>query len=113
MKPDIFSRDIGGLPVSCREPEFAAIREIQLLNRKIQADLNPKRRHITVCKPVRICREAWIGAGAIIMPGIIVGEGAVVAAGAVVTKDVPAYTVVAGTPAKAIEIVIPAQDGEA
>lgn len=193
MEPDIFSRDIGGFPVSTREPEFAAIREIQLLNRKIQAELNstyhegketrelleqltgseidetvdiwtpfytdfgrnirfgkevfvninctfmdrggitiedgvfigpevklitlnhgldPKRRHITVCKPIRICQEAWIGAGAMIMPGVTVGEGAVVAAGAVVTKDVPPYTVVAGMPAKVIEKVISVQDGE-
>lgn len=40
MEPDIFSRDIGGIPVSSRDPEFAAIREIQLFNRKILAELN-------------------------------------------------------------------------
>ena len=35
-----------------------------------------------------------------IMPGVTIGEGAIVGGGAVVTKDVPAWTVVAGVPAK-------------
>jgi len=38
-----------------------------------------------------------------ILKGVTIGEGAVVAAGAVVTKDVPAYTLVAGVPAKVIK----------
>ena len=44
--------------------------------------------------------DTWIGAGAMIKPDVILGHGAVVAAGALVTKDVPAYAIVAGTPAK-------------
>jgi acetyltransferase-like isoleucine patch superfamily enzyme len=47
--------------------------------------------------------DAWIGAGAIILDGVQVGKGAVVGAGAVVTQDVPAYTVVAGVPAKVVK----------
>jgi hypothetical protein len=38
-----------------------------------------------------------------VLPGRSVGTGAVVAAGAIVTKDVPAYTIVAGNPARAIK----------
>jgi len=49
--------------------------------------------------PVRICDDAWIGAGAMVMRGVTVGEGGIVAAGAVVTKDVPAFSIVAGNPA--------------
>ena len=43
---------------------------------------------------------AWIGGGAIILDGVRIGRNAVVGAGAVVTKDVPAYTIVAGNPAR-------------
>ncbi len=45
-------------------------------------------------------RGASLGANATILPGITVGEGAMVGAGAVVTKDVPAWAVVAGNPAR-------------
>ena len=51
---------------------------------------------------VHIGHDVWIGHGAIILPGRSVGTGAVIAGGAVVTKDVPAYTIVAGNPARAI-----------
>lgn len=51
---------------------------------------------------VTVGHDVWIGHGAIVLPGRNVGTGAVVAAGAVVTKDVPAYTIVGGNPAKPI-----------
>jgi len=54
------------------------------------------------CEPVVIENGVWIGANAVILPGVNIGEGAVVAAGAVVNKDVDAYTIVAGVPAKII-----------
>lgn len=53
-------------------------------------------------KPVVVHDHVWIGARAIILPGVEIGEGAVVASGAVVTKNVGAYTVVGGNPAKPI-----------
>jgi phosphonate metabolism protein (transferase hexapeptide repeat family) len=53
-------------------------------------------------RPVAIGHDVWIGHGAIILPGRSIGIGAVVAAGSVVTKDVPAYAIVAGNPARFI-----------
>ena len=51
---------------------------------------------------VHIGHDVWIGHGAIVLPGRSIGTGAVVAAGAIVTKDVPAYTIVGGNPARPI-----------
>ncbi len=51
---------------------------------------------------VHIGHDVWIGHSAIVLPGRSIGAGAVVAAGAVVTRDVPAYTIVAGNPARPI-----------
>lgn len=52
--------------------------------------------------PVTISNKVWIGFNSIILKGVTIGEGAVVGAGSVVTKDVPAWTVVGGNPARVI-----------
>jgi len=52
---------------------------------------------------IDIGHDVWIGHGAVVLPGRSIGTGAVVAAGAIVTKDVPAYTIVAGNPARPIK----------
>ena len=51
---------------------------------------------------VTIEDDSDIGMGAIILPGVTVGRGSIVGAGSVVTRDVEAYTVVAGVPARKI-----------
>lgn len=50
-----------------------------------------------------IGNDVWIGANAIVLDGVRIGDGAIVAAGSIVTKDVPAYSVVAGVPAKILK----------
>jgi acetyltransferase-like isoleucine patch superfamily enzyme len=52
--------------------------------------------------PVGVGDDVWIGARAVILPGVTVGDHAVIGAGAVVRKDVPAWAVVAGVPARVI-----------
>lgn len=51
---------------------------------------------------VRIGHDVWIGREAMIMEGVSIGTGAVVAGRSVVTRDVPAYAIVAGIPARVI-----------
>ena len=51
-----------------------------------------------------IGNDTWLGHGAIIMPGIRIGDGSVVGSGAIVTKDVPAYSIVVGSPARVIRM---------
>lgn len=53
--------------------------------------------------PIHVGAQAWVCAEAFVGPGVTVGEGSVVGARAVVTKDVPAWKIVAGNPARVIK----------
>ncbi len=48
--------------------------------------------------------DVWIGHGAILLAPLCIGKGAIIAAGSVVTKNVPAYAIVGGNPAKLIKM---------
>lgn len=56
-------------------------------------------------EPVIIEDDVLLGANVVVLEGVKVGKGAVVAAGSIVVKDVEAYTVVAGVPAKPLKKV--------
>lgn len=60
-------------------------------------------RHELITSPIKIGHEAWIGADAFVGMGVTIGEGTVVGARAAVFKDVEAWTVVGGNPAKFIK----------
>jgi len=53
-------------------------------------------------EPVRIGDDVWLGAGTVVLMGTTIGDGAVVGAGSVVRKEVPAYGVFAGAPARPV-----------
>lgn len=46
--------------------------------------------------------DCWLGTGVKVLDGVIIGQGSVIGAGAVVTKNIPAYSVAVGTPARVI-----------
>ena len=52
---------------------------------------------------VVIGKNVWIGANSVILPGVKIGDNSVIGAGSTVIEDVPAYSLVAGNPAKIIK----------
>ena len=52
---------------------------------------------------IHLKRGCLIGMGSMVMPGVTVGEGAIVGAGSLVTKDIPAWTIATGRPAKVVK----------
>jgi len=64
--------------------------------------IRPWLRSVVSKGPVVIGNNVWIGDKATILGGVTIGDGSVIAANAVVTKDVPAYSIAAGIPAKII-----------
>lgn len=69
--------------------------------------LDPAKRKagIEYGKSVTMGHNVWIGGQAILLPGITIGDHTVIGAGSVVSRDVPAYHVVAGNPARIIRII--------
>ncbi|MBR6114629.1 MAG: sugar O-acetyltransferase [Oscillospiraceae bacterium] len=51
---------------------------------------------------VTVGNNVWIGANAVLCPGVTIGDNAVIGAGSVVTRDIPAWTVAAGSPCRVI-----------
>lgn len=54
-------------------------------------------------KPVIIEDDVWVGENCIIMKGVHIGQGSIIAAGSVVTKNIPAFCVAAGVPARVLK----------
>ena len=69
--------------------------------------VNPDERNsgVEYAKPVKIGHNCWIGGHSVINPGVTIGNNVVIASGSVVTKDVPDNVVVAGVPARVIQII--------
>lgn len=58
---------------------------------------------------IHIGKGVMIGMETMIMPGVTIGDGAIIGAGSLVTKDIPAWTVATGRPAKVVK-QIPRQE---
>ena len=80
---------------------FDSVKRRQILERAAdRGELSP--RADIPAQPISIQDNVWIGFDACILPGVTIGEGAIVGARSVVSHDVPAYTVVAGNPARVV-----------
>lgn len=52
---------------------------------------------------ILLCKNCAIGTGTLVMPGVTVGEGAIVGANSMVTRDIPAWSLALGNPAKVVK----------
>ena len=55
--------------------------------------------------PIHMKKGSLVGMESFVMPGVTIGEGAIVGAGSLVTKDIPAWTIATGRPAKVVKQV--------
>jgi acetyltransferase-like isoleucine patch superfamily enzyme len=53
--------------------------------------------------PITIEDDVWIGAHVVVTAGVTIGHGSVIGAGSVVTRDIPAYSIAVGAPARVIK----------
>lgn len=65
---------------------------------------------LSICKdrpligtPVVIEQNVWLGEGVVVLPGVTIGQGAIIGANAVVSKNIPAFSIAVGNPAKKIK----------
>jgi len=94
--------DLGGITI---EDNVMLAPKVSLLTEG--HPLAPQHRGGLITKGIHIKQNVWIGAGATVLQGVTIGENSIVAAGSLVNKDVPANTIVGGTPAKIIKEITP------
>ncbi len=87
-------------PRVCLQAADHSVRHLTMYNSASLFDGELKKH--TVEAPIELGHGVWCGYGAIILKGVKIGNGAVIGAGAIVTKDVPAYAIAVGSPARVI-----------
>ncbi|MDE6634653.1 MAG: sugar O-acetyltransferase, partial [Bacteroidaceae bacterium] len=68
-------------------------------------DAERRNQGLECARPITVGNNVWFGGNVVVLPGVTVGDNSVVGAGSVVTKDVPAFSVVAGNPARVIRML--------
>ncbi|KAM0419092.1 hypothetical protein ACHAPT_012031 [Fusarium lateritium] len=68
-----------------------------------EIEVASRRDNIEYAKAITIGNDCWIGGGVIILPGVTIGDGCTIGAGSVVTRDIPAWSVAVGTPARVVK----------
>lgn len=80
---------------------------VSILTATHETEVQSRRDDVEYARPVTIGDDCWIGGHVVILPGVTIGEGCTVAASSVVTKDIPAWSVAMGTPARVVRKVTP------
>ena len=74
--------------------------EAPVNGKRMSGPMIPWRYKGFVRKPVIIEKDAVVGANSVVLPGVRIGEGAVVGANSLVTRDIPAWSIAIGVPAR-------------
>ena len=70
-----------------------------------EMNIPPSDRNLFSKGEIVIGKNCWIAENAVVLPGVHIGDYCTIGASAVVTKDIPAYSVVAGNPARVVKSV--------
>ncbi len=96
-----FFHSAGGLVIGARVGIGPGVRIITSSHREAGRDTPILFSPVEFAEVV-IEDDADIGVSAVVLPGVRIGRGAQIGAGAVVTRDIPAYAVAVGSPAKVV-----------
>jgi acetyltransferase-like isoleucine patch superfamily enzyme len=72
-----------------------------------ETEVQSRRDNIEYTNPVTIGHDCWIGGHVVILPGVTIGQGCTIGAGSVVSRDIPAWSVAIGAPARVVKKVKP------
>jgi acetyltransferase-like isoleucine patch superfamily enzyme len=72
-----------------------------------ETEVQSRRANIEYAREVKIGDDCWIGGHVTILPGVTIGEGCTIGSNSIVTRDVPAWSVAMGNPAKVVKNVTP------
>lgn len=70
---------------------------------KFNLEIPPAHRRLFSKGPVVIENDVWIGEGVAILPNVTIGSNSIIGANSVVTKSFPAYSIIAGNPARLVK----------
>lgn len=80
---------------------------VSILTATHETEVQSRRDDVEYAKPITIEDDCWIGGNVVILPGVIIGQGCTIAASSVVTKNIPAWSVAMGAPARVVKKVTP------
>lgn len=80
---------------------------VSILTATHETEVQSRRDDVEYARPITIGDDCWVGGHVVILPGVTVGEGCTIAASSVVSRDVPAWSVAMGAPARVVRKVTP------